>query len=101
MCRLSLDDVSHEVRALSIRPNHTIHKYKQLIINGYKFNIHSRAINIATQNSSMMLSATTRCFASSKNLQSHTEDLNYYRVVEKIVILDYYSKGRIALIKYD
>ena len=89
------------MRALSVGPNRTMCEYKQLVINGYRFNIHNQSVNMAIQNSSMMLSATTRCFASSKNLQSHTEDLNYYRVVEKIVIFDYYSKGRIALIKYD
>ena len=47
------------------------------------------------------MSTTTRCYASSRDSQPRTEDLNYYDMVEKIVILDYYSKGRIALMKYD
>ena len=54
---------------------------------------------MATQNSGVMLSATTGCYASSRDSQPRTEDLNYYGVVEKIVILNYYSKGRIALMK--
>ena len=49
----------------------------------------------------MMLSTTIECYASSRDLQPRTEDLNYYEVVEKIIILDYYSKGRVALMKYD
>ena len=89
------------MRALSMRPNHTLCEYKQLIINGYGFNIHSQAQNMATQNSGVMLSTTIGCYASSRDSQPRTEDLNYYGVVEKIVILDYYSKGRVALMKYD
>ena len=78
-----------------------MHEYKQLVINGYRFNIHSRSVNIATQNSGMMLSTISRCYANSRDSQPHTEDLNYYRTVEKIVILNYYSKGRVALMKCD
>ena len=93
--------MSPEVRTLSMGLNHTMLEYKQLIINGYRFNIHSRSVNMATQNSGIMLSTITRCYASSRDSQPRTEDLNYYDMVEKIVILDYYSKGRIALMKYD
>lgn len=89
------------MRALSMGPNRTMREYKQLVINGYRFNIHSRSVNMATQNSGVMLSATTGCYASSRDSQPRTEDLNYYGVVEKIVILDYYFKGRIALMKCD
>ena len=51
----------------------------------------------------MMLSTTAECYASSssRDSQSRMEDLNYYGMVEKIVILDYYSKERIALMKCD
>ena len=101
MWRLPLSDVSHEVRALAMGPNRTVREYKQMFINGYRFNIHSRAVNMATQNSGVMLSATTGCYTSSRDSQPRTSDLNYYGVVEKIVILDYYSKGRVALMKCD
>ena len=47
----------------------------------------------------MILSTTTRCYASSRDSQPRTEDLNYYGMIEKIVILDYYSKKMIALMK--
>jgi hypothetical protein len=89
------------VRALSMGPNRTVREYKQIVINGYRFNTHSRAVNMATQNSGVMLSATTGCYASSRDSQPRTENLNYYGVVENIVILDYYSKGRVALMKCD
>ena len=48
-----------------------------------------------------MLSATTECYATLRDLQPRMEDLNYYGVMEKIVILDYYSKRRIALTNCD
>ena len=54
---------------------------------------------MAIQNSDVMLSATTECYASLRDSQPRTKDLNYYGVVEKIVILDYYSKRRVALMK--
>ena len=99
MWRLPLGDASPKVRALSMKPNYIVCEYKQLIINGYRFNIHSRSVNMAIQNSSMILSTTIGCYASSRDSQPRMEDLSYYGVVEKIVILDYYFKRRVALLK--
>ena len=87
--------------ALSMKPNHTVHEYKQLIVNSYRFNIHNLTQNMATQNSNVMLNATTKYYASSRNLQPRTEDLNYYKIVKKMVILDYYSKKKVVLMKCD
>ena len=84
-----------------MEPNCTMCEYKQLIINGYRFNIYSRAQNMTIQNNGIMLSTTIGCYASSRDSQPHTKDLNYYEDVEKVVILDYYSKRRVVLMKCD
>ena len=63
------------MHALLMEPNRTMHEYKQLVINGYRFNIYSQDVNMATQNSGMMLSATTGCYASLRDSQSRTVDV--------------------------
>ena len=96
---MSTLDVSAEVRTLSFGPSNVAWNCKSLVVNGFKFIISDRSRNMTTQHDGVTINATTTCFASSSDKRPRSEDISYFGVVEKIVILDYYGKGRVALFK--
>ena len=93
------ESVSDEIRALAFGPNSVIRECKTLVINGYKFVITDRAINMSTQHDGVMLTAATDCFASASDNRPRYENVSYYGLLDKIQILDYYSHGRVVMMK--
>ena len=89
--------MSEEIKDLAADPNLVARCCKGFLVNGFRFHINSRAQNMTTQNSGVVVSATTECYASSRDRQPRSAILDYYGVLEKILILDYYSKGRVVL----
>ena len=89
--------MSEEMKDLAAGPNLIARCCKGFLVNGFRFHINSRAQNMTTQNSGVVVSATIECYASSRDRQPRSAILDYYGVLEKILILDYYSKGRVVL----
>ena len=96
---LPIESVSEEIRALAFGPNSVVRECKALVTNGYKFVITDRAINMSTQHDGVMLTATTDCFASASDSRPRSENVSYYGLLDKIQILDYYSHGRVVMMK--
>ena len=96
---LPVESVSEEIRALVVGPNSVVRECKAVVINGYKFVITDRAINMTTQHDGVMLTATTDCFASASDSRPRNESVSYYGLLDKIHILDYYSHGRVTMMK--
>ena len=94
-----MTDVSNEARALAFGPSNVAWDCKSLVINGFKFVVSDRAKNMTTQHDGVTINATTTCYATASDRQPRCEDVCYYGVVEEIMILDYYAKGRVALFK--
>ena len=98
---LSADSVSEEIRALAFGPNTVVRDCKSIVINGYIFIVTERAKNMRTQHDGIMVTATTDCYASASYSRPRLENVGYYGVVEKIIILDYYSHGRVIMMKFN
>jgi hypothetical protein len=91
--------VTSEIKTLSEGPNRTVRVCKGFLVNGYRFHINSRAENMATQGSGVVVTATTECYASARDRRPRVANVDYYGVLEKVIILDYGSKARVALMK--
>ena len=84
---------------MSFGPSNVAWDCKSFVVNGFKFITSDRAKNMTTQHEGVTVNASTTCYATASDRQPRCEDVSYYGVVEKIVILDYYAKGRVALFK--
>lgn len=82
-------EISHRrVIALARGPNDVVKKYTKFIINGFRFHIKSKELKKRTQNSGIVISAFTKCYASSRDTIPREEEINYFGVLIDIVELD-------------
>ncbi|WOH09924.1 hypothetical protein DCAR_0729384 [Daucus carota subsp. sativus] len=68
----------NEIASLAKGPNRAAKRFSGYIVNGYRFHTKLRDQNCTTQNSGVYLTALTTSFASSKDQNPKTGDVNYY-----------------------
>ncbi|KAK3015473.1 hypothetical protein RJ639_005778 [Escallonia herrerae] len=76
-------------------------RYTGYVINGFKYHMKARESNRATQHSGVMVKANTDSYASARDMNPITGDVNYYGVLTDIIVLHYSKKFRFVLFKCD
>ncbi|CAN1788228.1 hypothetical protein LINPERHAP1_LOCUS17958 [Linum perenne] len=90
-----------ELRDLARSPNNVVRKFNGFIINGYRFHIKELEKRRKTQNSGVMLTASTQSFASTRDRNPICSDIIYYGVIHEVIELDYWLNRKIVLFKCD
>ena len=93
------DIVSEDIKRLSRGPNILAMRFKGFLINGYRFRIKDRDGGKKTQNSGVMVIASTPSFSSSKDQNPVVGNVHYYGVVKDIIELDYSGHLKVVLFK--
>lgn len=94
-----MKDVTRELASLAKGPNRAAKRFSGYIVNGYRFHTKRRDQKCTTQNSGVYLTALTTSFASSKDQNPKTGDVNYYGSIEEIIELDYWGAFTIVLFR--
>lgn len=84
---------------LAMGPDIVAKRYVGYFINGYKFSTRKRDERCKTQNSGVTLTALTPSFASSKDQNSITGNVNYYGAIEEIIEVSYLGKFTVVLFR--
>ena len=94
-----MKDVTRELASLAKGPNRAAKRFSGYIVNGYRFHTKRRDQKCTTQNSGVYLTALTTSFASSKDQNPKTGDVNYYGSIEEIIELDYWGAFTVVLFR--
>lgn len=82
-------------------PQKAAKRFKGYIINGFRFHTKEREINRKTQNSGVVITASTSSYASAKDKKPITGDVTYYGILTDIIELNYYEHFKVVLFKCD
>lgn len=93
------ENVPDHIFWLAKGPSPTAKRYKGYYVNGYNFYTKSRDARCKTQNSGVILSASTPSFASSRDKYPIIGEVTYYGAILEIIELDYWSKFKVVLFK--
>ena len=93
--------MSKEVAILASGPSQWARRYTGYIVNGFRFRTKQRERRLNTQNSGVMLDATTESFASAKDKRPVSGDVTYYGVLTDIFELRYSNDFKFVLFKCD
>lgn len=96
-----LEAISSNLRWIKDGPLNVVKKYEACIVNGFRFHTKNLERRRVTQNSGVVMSATTSSFSSSKDKNPIHGNVTYYGVLDEIVQLDYYGTMKIVLFKCD
>lgn len=99
--KANIEHISDELFWLAKGPNDMAIRYTAYLINGFRFHTKDRELNRNTQNSGVVVSATTSSFASAKDENPSLGDVNYYGILTDIFELDYRGHFRVVLFKCD
>lgn len=88
------NQLSEELRALARGPNPVGKQYKGYIINGCRFHVKNVEIHRKTQNSGLVVTAKTSCFASRNDNNPIVGEVAYYGVLKDIIELEYPIVGK-------
>ncbi|XP_077219723.1 uncharacterized protein LOC143853913 [Tasmannia lanceolata] len=95
------EQLSEKLRWLAGGPSTVVAKYKGFISKGFGFNTKSRERLRKTQNSGVVVTASTRSFSSSMDRHPMAGDVSYYGVLTDILELNYYGRLKALLFKCD
>lgn len=82
-------------------PNRATERFKGYVINGFRFHTKDREANRKTQNSGIVVVASTSSYASAKDQNPVAGDVTYYGILNDIMELNYYEHFKITLFKCD
>lgn len=86
-----MKEPSSELLNLSRGPQRAAKKYSAHVVNGFRFHTKKRDAKCTTQNSGVILTALTTCFASSKDKNPTIGDVTYFGAIEEIIEVDYWG----------
>ncbi|XP_077250153.1 uncharacterized protein LOC143889727 isoform X1 [Tasmannia lanceolata] len=95
------EQLSEKLRWLAGGPSTVVTKYKGFITKGFRFHTKSRERLRKTQNSGVVVTASTRSFSSSRDRNPMAGDVSYYGVLTDILELNYYGRIKALLFKCD
>ncbi|CAN1324179.1 hypothetical protein LINPERPRIM_LOCUS33004 [Linum perenne] len=90
-----------ELKHLARSPNNVVQRFNGFIINGYRFHNKEMERKRKTQNSGVMITATTQSYASTRDRNPVYSDIIYYGVIQEIVEMEYWINRKIVLFKCD
>ena len=93
--------VSEEVKTIALGPIETVKRYKGYVINGYRFKTRNSQRHRPTQNSGVVVTSSTRSYASSRDMNPLEGDVDYYGVINDILEFDYFSKFKVVMFRCD
>ncbi|XP_027172109.1 uncharacterized protein LOC113771742 [Coffea eugenioides] len=95
------DTLLMDLKQLAKGPNIVGIQYKGLLVNGFRFHTRELEKKRKTQNSGVMVNATTSSFASAKDNNPILSDLDYYGILTNIIELDYREGRKVLLFECD
>ncbi|XP_077252318.1 uncharacterized protein LOC143891659 [Tasmannia lanceolata] len=95
------EQLSEKVRWLAGGPSTIVTKYMGYLIKGFRFHTKKREQRRKTQNSGVIVTATTRSFSTASDQSPIAGDVNYYGVLTDIVEVDYYGHLKALMFKCD
>ncbi|CAN1820113.1 hypothetical protein LINPERHAP1_LOCUS28970 [Linum perenne] len=90
-----------ELKHLARSPNNVVQRFNGFIINGYRFHNKEMERKRKTQNSGVMITATTQSYASTRDRNPVYSDIIYYGVIQEIFEMEYWINRKIVLFKCD
>jgi len=99
--KVKSEGVTNHIFGLVKGPNPKARRYTGYFINGYIFYTKHCDSLLKTQNSGVALVALTSSFDSSKDQNPVVGDVFYYRVIEDIIEMDFWSQFSIVLFRCD
>ncbi|KAA8538798.1 hypothetical protein F0562_025490 [Nyssa sinensis] len=93
--------ISPEVEILSAGPDQWGRRYTGYVINGFRFRTKERESKRKTQNSGVLLNASTTSFASARDRNPVEGDVSFYGVLTDIIELRYTNDLKFVLFKCD
>lgn len=94
-------ELSEEIQWLAAGPLMTARRYKGYIVNGFRFHTKDVEERRRTQNSGIVVVASTSSFSSAKDQNPIKGDVAYYGVLKEIIELYYNEKAKVVLFKCD
>ncbi|XP_042439837.1 uncharacterized protein LOC122025138 [Zingiber officinale] len=99
--RNSTTQISDVVKKLACGPDKWARSFNVCIVNGFRFRTKSYEESKATQNSGVMLRASTLSFASARDRTPHEGQVIYYGVLTHIIKVRYTNDLQYTLFKCD
>lgn len=99
---LNEDDLEEsDVLRLARGPVPVARTYKGFKVNGFRFHIREIEKKRKTQNSGVMVNATTTSFASKKDRRPVMQEISYFGIIKNIIELDYTGGRKVVLFECD
>ncbi|KAG8363694.1 hypothetical protein BUALT_Bualt19G0049100 [Buddleja alternifolia] len=95
------DTLPEDIITLSRGPSDWGKRHNACVVHGFRFRVKSLNARKKTQNSGVICSASTSCYASSKDKRPQTGVVHYYGVLTDIIQIHYSSNLRDNLFKCD
>ncbi|XVE92042.1 hypothetical protein REPUB_Repub01dG0063200 [Reevesia pubescens] len=92
---------SDEIRQLAQGPKKIAKRCNGFIINGYRFDTKDREKNRKTQNSGVVVTLSTKSYATTRDPNPLEGNVDYYGMLTDIIELNYYEKFKIMLFHCD
>lgn len=93
--------ITEELRKLARGPSEYVKRYKCFLVNGYRFQTKDMEKKRKTQNSGVMLDATTDSYSSARDNNPVAGDVTYYGILNDIIELDYGVDKKVVLFRCD
>ena len=93
--------LSDEIKYLAKGPYRYARRFKGYIINGFRFRIKGRDKRRKTQNSGIILNASTTSYASRRDKNPRTGDVTYYGELIDIIKIRYTNDMKFVMLKYN
>ncbi|KAH1039995.1 hypothetical protein J1N35_041738 [Gossypium stocksii] len=94
-------DINDEVRWLSLGPNRVVKIYIAFLINGFKFHTKYRERLRRTRNCQIVFNSSITSYTSARDSNPVEGNVEYYGLLMDIIELDYYSKRKVILFRFD
>ena len=91
------EHVPKKLKDFSKGPNTVAKRFSGYMVNGYKFHTREYDARHTTQNNGLTLVSETASFARSKDENPKTKPITYFRAINDIIQLDYYSHFQFVL----
>ncbi|XP_027169665.1 uncharacterized protein LOC113769413 [Coffea eugenioides] len=94
-------DISKDLKLLARGPNNVGRTYQKILVNGFRFHTRQLESQRKTQNSGVLVNATTSSFSSTKDNNPILSDLAYYGILTNILELNYTEGRTVTLFECD
>ncbi|XP_027108997.2 uncharacterized protein [Coffea arabica] len=94
-------DISKDLKLLARGPNNVGRTYQKILVTGFRFHTRQLESQRKTQNSGVLVNATTSSFSSTKDNNPILSDLAYYGILTNILELNYTEGRTVTLFECD